>query len=1791
MKSLLVLTRIFIAMLFVAGTIPSAWAAPIANAGPDITIADYDGNASVTQRLNGSGSQAPVGVIVSWNWTWSGGSASGQITEGTFPVTNSATTVTLTVTDSLGGTASDTLQLAAYAKEAALFKDFTKPTYRDVGGGLEGRVAGNTLVIDYGGVDVFRRSGNVWTQTPFPTSSANHLTVDQDTVVSGFFAVPTDLTVTRYNGSQWLASPLTLSVPPPGGYNFVNTRLFAVDPQTVVISDFFDDTHGTDAGKLFVYNWSGNDWNFLTELSPPAHLAGERFGQTIAVQDDLIVASSLNAARDGNEFHVFRKTAGIWSHEITFNGQSPTRPNGKFNWGFGLGGGVIASEVYDENGGFYRMLIYQKTGGTWVETVIDQNPPFYSEFVVDNDGTAIAASGFSGSQFVYKKNAGSSGWSTATITQQQIKTDDLNSGARVSDFTDGILTLRDGTQGLVRVIDTRTNIHPINAEPVASAGDDIATTSYDGQPVRVFLNGGGTTDIDELLGHDYVWTWPGGTASGVQTFAWLDPQVSSVELTVTDGNGAISRDSIAVDIVAPPVVEAGDDVVVVDSDGDGSIRMKVSGSVVSQDYPISSWNWRWPGGTFNGQSGTITIGQPADGESVVLEVLDENGLSRETSFGFRLLDPNPAPFILKPADGKSGDLYGWSVAIDQGTAMVGALNKVTSGFPLGATYLAENINNIWQQYQLAPGTGNAQGSDVLIEGDEAFVGTHSNTSGGSVRVYRRQSGNWVDTQTLTPGSGGFNFGLTIAKSGNFLLVGAPGSTITQSSEGAAYLYEKVGNIWTFRQRLQSPVPESYGRFGTAVAIHGDALVVGSSKFNENYNLGIAHVFEKSPTVWNLVATLQSDLSLNSLPGYDVYGRSVAINSTEILIGAPEDPANPTGSIYRYTRTAGVWTPNGRIVPVLPPSPPPNVTKFGAGLNLKGDILVVGVPGNSTSGNKGSVSTYLFKNGAWESKGSLVMTLAIDPFFHPNAGDFAATSSSIDHDGKDLIIGATNARSSTGLQTGKAYIYRNYAALNPNANYEPLANAGVNITADDTLVRGPAPDYLITEPLGSEMVTLNGSSSTDQENAIVSYEWSWPGGSASGVTAAARFPVGTTTVTLTVTDNKNIVNTDTVNITVSLAQTIPAALPVTTGNTLTLNLPSPDAKWRLSSEFLWHGDGESASNVVDGATYQIEIIAFPGSTEVLTTFVTVEGTSTTEDLELDLAEPATTTGSISFPETGQGFSWRLTGESLWRNVTDNGDQNEDDLEAVLPTGEYRIEFKPVTGFATPLSRIVSINDGSIVGLDWSDYLRISNFDPAHTFDLPASPDLAADPYQYIGMIRSPLGRGTGTVVAERVVLTAAHLFFDANGLQWSDAQWFSRQQQGARQAPPIAPRGVLYRTSYAKLVAPDSVEGTIPDLPDDDQEVDFAVLYFSTETNWDQGSANFLQSTAAKNWLTGTENKQAAGYPQRSQPYEHRGKIFTKQFTAPLSPLDGNSPPKLYETSAVFGDGGASGSALFVQPQGGTRSYPAAILLAGQGRGVYHVIDADITRMIKDGEDAASGNDEVLDSNSSLLDFEGLGSFTTVAVHVNPAAARTNARWSIKPKTGAGISNMKITREVLYDSDWDNITITFTAVSGYATPAPLKIFKNSLTPDATNTYNFTYTVLPPPAEPPTPLQAWKDLHGINNLSADGDKDGMDNLLEYALNRDPGTADYRRGIRNTANPSQSTYAEYDVYVSTNAEGITYKVKASNNLNRTNTTTLATFTNADGPSGYRKVTDTQPISTSTKRFAWLEVVAPSP
>lgn len=1747
-------------------------ASPVADAGADITIADFDGDESVTVVLDASATTDADGDIVSYEWTWSGGSASGEVAEGSFPATDSPVTVTLTVSDAASNVDVDTLEVSAYKKETALFIEFVDPIfYKTV---MDIDLAGQSFLLGYGSVRVYRDAGSGFELTDFPPSNSDWHLIDEDTVFK-YIGVRTDFgysfEVLRYSEGVWTTTVLSYDEDPPGVAGFNNERTIEATADTVAMADYGNDDRGTDTGRVFVYDWIGDDLIFQAEILPPAgNASDENFGRFISIDDDLMAITSgdLFSVSDNDYVHLYRKVAGTWTYEATIGGAGYLLYSRNANDLLDLNSEVVIGQYREEVATSlyeYSISIHEKIGSTWVETLIpypiewttsDSN---FNNFVVDTDGQSFAISNGLGDSFLYQKDAVSSSWSTASITTKELTLSDLfqSSLTAFKDFEDGVLAVHDRGNGIVRLIDTNTAIIPINSEPIALAGDDINTTSFDGEAVSLFLNGDGSSDIDGKDTLSAVWEWEGGSATGLQAFAQIPPTVELITLTVTDDGGGISRDTMAVDIVAPPVISAGVDAVTVDTDGDGNLSLKINGAVLSQDNPIVSWTWRWPGGSFSGQSGTITLQAPADGEEVILEVIDSNGLSSETSFTFNLLDANPTPDIITPVNGSNFDGFGFSVAIDNATAFVGGGD---------GTYQLVNVNDVWQQIQLDPAL--ASGQSYAINGNFLFAG--SAFGGNVLRIYEKTgSATWTLVDTLTPPvpASGNNFGMNVATDGEYAVI---------TSQSSAQIYRNIDGTWTFEQVLELPVG-SEGTFGPEVAISGTTVaVVGGIIIDEEY-FGAAYVYEKIEGVWTRVATLTNEASPRPETFlFDRFGTDIVMNDSEILVSAPflseSSPSPYTASpVYRFSKTAGVWGPNGILFPPIPPGESSvSGGDFGSSMFLRSDIL--------TATFNRIIYTFEYVDGDWENIGFLEIDFTVDPLL---AGTVADEGTGISHDGRDLIVGFDRGEKASGLTTGKVYIYRNYAPLNPNANYEPLAEAGEDINVSDTIVRSEIDPFPITEPLGSEAVVLDASASTDSEDDIVSYEWTWASGSASGISPTARFPVGTTTVTLTVTDGFGIVNSDTVDVTVSLAQADPVALPDVSGNSLTVDLPVSGALWRLSSEFLWHADGATVNNVEADKTYQIEIIGFPGSTETISTFITTDSATTTATLNVTLPIQPTQTGTLRFPETAQGFSWRLAGESTWRNVTDNGDSVEDVLSFTVPRGPLRIEFKPVLGYATPQTRIINVGALSIL-LNWGEYIRINNFDSSKTFDLAdlsTDPNLETPPYQYIGKIRTPLGRGSGTAVADGVVLTAAHLFFDFNGLQWSDVQWFPRQLQGTFQAAPVLPRGILYRTSYAKLVAPDSVEGEVADLPEDDQEVDFAVLYFGT--SWEGGSANFLQSTAEKNWITGTESKHAVGYPQRSQSYPDKGKIFEKLFSSALTPLDSGDLPLLYETGEVFGDGGASGSALFVQPEGSTQFYPAAILLAGQGRGVYRIIDSDITRMIRDGQDAASGNDDVLDSNSSLVTYESLGGITAVGVDISPGAVLSNARWSITPNAGTGFANLSEAQAVPVNPAWDSFTISFTAVSGYATPDSIFLLPGDLTPGVTSEATAVY-------EPLSGFDDWLQANAIADPLDDSDGDQRAAILEYATDGQPAVVDFLEVVRVVETPAGDR-AQYEVYVSSDADAILYEVKAVSSLEDVSDPAkvelLATFTRIDGP-GYQTVTDSKTFTEASSRFVWVEI-----
>lgn len=140
----------------------------------------------------------------------------------------------------------------------------------------------------------------------------------------------------------------------------------------------------------------------------------------------------------------------------------------------------------------------------------------------------------------------------------------------------------------------------------------------------------------------------------------------------------------------------------------------------------------------------------------------------------------------------------------------------------------------------------------------------------------------------------------------------------------------------------------------------------------------------------------------------------------------------------------------------------------------------------------------------------------------------------------IITGDFNGDNKIDVATANYYGHSVSIFLNI-FNRPPIANAG--------------PDQIVecAGPSGA-VVTLEGSGSSDPDGAPLTYTWTWPGGSAEGVSPTVQLPLGITLVTLTVSDGKATAM-DTVSIAVG-----DTTLPVTTatggnGNWYTTNVIS------------------------------------------------------------------------------------------------------------------------------------------------------------------------------------------------------------------------------------------------------------------------------------------------------------------------------------------------------------------------------------------------------------------------------------------------------------------------------------------------------------------------------------------------------------------------------------------------------------------------------------------------------------
>ena len=156
---------------------------------------------------------------------------------------------------------------------------------------------------------------------------------------------------------------------------------------------------------------------------------------------------------------------------------------------------------------------------------------------------------------------------------------------------------------------------------------------------------------------------------------------------------------------------------------------------------------------------------------------------------------------------------------------------------------------------------------------------------------------WVQEVRLEPPNpaGESGFGGSVSIHGNYVITGGAGATSDADGTGAAYIFERDGSAWGLAAQLAPPQARKAMRFGRAVSVTNTILgayaVVGDpADYEGSVISGAAYLYKRVGTLWSLIEPKikADDSKVNA-----EFGCAVHISGDSILIGA----SSHTDSVY------------------------------------------------------------------------------------------------------------------------------------------------------------------------------------------------------------------------------------------------------------------------------------------------------------------------------------------------------------------------------------------------------------------------------------------------------------------------------------------------------------------------------------------------------------------------------------------------------------------------------------------------------------------------------------------------------------------------------------------------------------------------------------------------------------------------------------------------------------------------------------------------------------------------------
>jgi len=384
-----------------------------------------------------------------------------------------------------------------------------------------------------------------------------------------------------------------------------------------------------------------------------------------------------------------------------------------------------------------------------------------------------------------------------------------------------------------------------------------------------------------------------------------------------------------------------------------------------------------------------------------IEVINDESAFVHESFPQIVGTTQSTEVKITASDGAAEDFFG-NIAVGSGRIVVGAPEDDDNGTNSGSAYIFDLDGNELAKITASDGAANDFFGDVdsvAVGSGRIVVGAWGNDDvvdkSGSAYIFDLD-GNEIAKITASDAAENDNFGWHVAAGSGRIVVGSRWDDDNGTNSGSAYIFDLDGNELA---KITASDAAEFDVFGYSVGVGSGRIVVGAPLDDDNGSgSGSAYIFDLDGN--ELTKITASDGAAD-----DQFGFSVAVGSGRIVVGAilDDDDGDASGSAY-------IFDLDGNQLAKITASDGAAVDWFGYNVAVGSGRIVVGAYRGDDNGTD-SGSAYIFDLDG----NQLAKITASDGAAEDRFGYSVAVGSG------RIVVGST-LDDDKGTNSGSAYIY-------------------------------------------------------------------------------------------------------------------------------------------------------------------------------------------------------------------------------------------------------------------------------------------------------------------------------------------------------------------------------------------------------------------------------------------------------------------------------------------------------------------------------------------------------------------------------------------------------------------------------------------------------------------------------------------------------------------------------------------------------------------------------------------------